>query len=199
MRLENIFIILTLVLMGGLGPSIGSAAPTADVYPPKPLETETKESYSRPYQKGGPSAYYLSSLDVTAGYLSGKIEHDEENKGAWVARFAKTNYNLDSSSQHFGIDILSNNMIGWNLGFRKLFTPEEYWEPFWSGELVTIYSPKDGLGNFINLKRYFFAVGLGLDDVFASRRRIHAEIQVRVGQAGVHGYAGVTASFPTDF
>lgn len=195
MRLENIFLALTLVLYSGTA----TAAPTADVYPPKPTETETNESFSRRYEKGGPTAYYLSSFDVTPSFLSGKLEHDKGNATVGAVRLSKTNYNLDSSSQHFGVDIFTNNLIGWNLGFRKLFLLEEWYEPFWSGELATIYSPRDGIGNFINLKRYFFSVGAGFDDLFSLRRRLHAEVQIRVGQAGIHGFVGVTASFPTEF
>lgn len=195
MRLETISILLTLVLNMG----VALAAPTADVYPPKPLETQTDESFSRRYQKGGPTAYYQSAFDFSAAFLSGKLEHDKDSATASAFRLAKNNYNLDYSSQHFGIDIFGNNMIGWNVGYRKILLPEEWYEPFWSYELATIYTPRDGLGNFINLKRYFFAVGAGLDDIFGWRRRFHAEIQMRVGQAGTHLYGALTYSHPIEF
>lgn len=195
MRLEIIFILLTLVLKMG----VATAAPTAEVYPPKPLETETEESFSRRYQKGGPTAYYRSAFDFSAAFLSGKLEHDKENETAGAVRFSKTNYNLNYSSQHFGIDLFGNNMLGWNIGYRKILLPEEWYEPFWSYELATIYTPRDGLGNLINLKRYFFAIGAGFDDIFGLRRRLHAEIQLRVGQAGTHGFASLTYSHPIEF
>ena len=129
------------------------------------------------------------SLNFGVGYGTGSFDKDKDTKELTTFHVQRTQYNADETAQEFGLNLTSNNLIGVDWGFKKLccFTTfASEWKPYYKIGAAAFYEPKDQLATLIDYQRYFWQVGLGLEDLLSMHRTLRTEIGARMGYPGAH-------------
>lgn len=193
MSLNWKFNFITLVLLLG---NQTYGAPSSQIYRDSPLPSAHAPQANAPMI---PSKWKLfkSSNNVSIGILS--LQKGGDSKELSSLHFSRSQYNSDNSAQEFGVDILSNSYLGWNINYKKIMTPFRYAEPAYKIGIQAIYRPEDELANLVNYERYYLRFGLVFDDLLSFRRRSRVEAFSSVGAMDFAVGVKLTWAFPDKY
>lgn len=210
MRLKHYFHFLTLVLISSSGvllSQLAFSAPNLDVIPapvpvieknvpsstnqevhiqslqPTLIKNDKAESELKPTRW---SAESLGSTFGAVGILSGVVNKNKSTEDLTVVEIGRTQYNLDSTAQEFGVEFYSNDYLGVSLGYKWLPDWNTNLVPFYKAGVRAIYSPRDQLANLIDYQRYYATGSFGLENLFRSHKRIQTEAGAGVGSLGFY-------------
>ncbi|MFN7453392.1 MAG: hypothetical protein ACK5RO_01900 [Pseudobdellovibrionaceae bacterium] len=211
MRLNHSVLFLTLVLVSFQAHS----APKGEVKPDAPATSQAGESLR-------PSPSYQQSIDLdslqvspapelstsqgqsapevwrrfslNAGYVLGKLRTDKKTTNAATFGFTQTNYNRDETAQDYGLTYVHDGVMQAHGGYKVLTDWLNYVEPYYKIGVILNMEPSEGLGNFINYKRYALSTSVGIDNLFRKNRKFSTEATLAISPVGF--FAGLSFGFP---
>ncbi|MCE3010842.1 MAG: hypothetical protein LW875_09540 [Proteobacteria bacterium] len=211
MRLNHSVLSLTFVLLG----FSANSAPKSEVKPATSAAEQTKQSLkpaspttqaidldslqvspapvSSPLPLVG-SPQIWRRLSLSAGYVMGVLRTDEKTTSAATFGFTQTNYNRNETAQDYGLTYVHDGVMQAHWGYKFLTDWLNFVEPHYKVGFILNMEPSEGLGNFINYKRYALSGSVGIDNLFRKNRKFSAEANLAVSPLGL--FTGFSFSFP---
>lgn len=141
------------------------------------------------------------STDFGLGAISGIYDKKSENATypadeiLALLQIQRTKYNFNNTGEEYGFSLTRNRLFGLNWGYKWI--PKRFWgQPFFKLGGWAMYDSKDGMGNFLDYKRYFLVSAIGFENLFRSRRSWKAEFGAATGSLGTFCFGQLIYAIP---
>lgn len=190
MRLHNIKIFLTLVVVSFLFVPFYSLAYQPNVIPPKTIDLKeaTKEPNEILYRF---RSIYDKAFKIGLGHLGGKIHDENEQENTQYVSLTQSLYGNNESAWEPQILFLFNQQISASFGYKKVIAIGEYNEPYWKLGVLAHYLSSESFGSVVSFKRYGLKLAAGFEDFLKLNRRFQVEASI--------GYTLIGLSFSAQF
>jgi hypothetical protein len=141
----------------------------------------------------------ISMTDLSAGFAQGQLDKDHERLEGGNFSVGRTVFQDEKSAWTYSAGLItpeSKTYFYLDGGAKVLLENFIPFEPYYKMNIVGIYDSEDGLGNFIDYRRYFIGLFFGFENLLESHRQYKFELGAETGYSGTHALARLTFALP---
>ena len=195
MRLHNIKIFLTLVVVSFWIVPFYSLAYQPNVIPPQSIDLKAagKEPSEILYKF---RSIYYKAFKIGLGYLSGKIHDENEQETTQYISLTQSLYAKNDSAWEPQILFLFNQQISASFGYKKVVAIGEYNEPYGKAAVLAHYLASESFGSVVSFKRYGIKLAVGFEDFLKLNRHFQLETSLDYTLIGLSYSAQIDFNIP---